>query len=565
MKFPCTPAAVCTLLLIAALVGCGGGGGGEATAPTAPTPPTTPTTPAPPTVARTVVAGTASAGVFSGADVQVYNAATYTGAATSVAIASASTNASGAYEATLPDGYAGTLLIRVSGRADGTSSVKDEVFGATPVTAAFVLESVVPASQVEPAGGRATAHVTAYTHAMALYVARKLGQADIDTAVVAARSHVAAKLTGGADPLTTLPTRADMVALLASASNIANATTPTVRNDPYSCSVKAGNADKIACTLKTVAAILQPLATAATASAVPEVNLGYAAALSGAARTLDVARVAANTGVPAADLASAQTTAVAALDKTETEALVAAADKPDSPVALPLIVVKTTMGGRMTILEGPDAGVYQGWNYALSWCLDGPCPVDFDVRASITPQDVFEDPELYDEVTQAVGELLSEIVAIQKAVYAKGRPAYPTAAAFAQIISDAVRQGLAAGSVATAASAARAGLAAAGFPVDASAAAPGTAPTATAEQVAAANACMAPGAYVNPSSPVGGDPQLDYNCRLGQVHACLHRAGFPEYDVQGRANCKIVNGLIDALKAEGNTFSCSYCSPGYPF
>ncbi|MBT9489010.1 MAG: hypothetical protein IV093_16020 [Rubrivivax sp.] len=562
MKFPRTPASVCTLLLIAALVGCGGGGGGETTALTAPTPPTTP---APPTVARTVVSGTASAGVFSGADVRVYNAATYTGPTTSTAIASASTNASGGYEATLPDGFAGTLLIRALGRADGTSSVKDEVFGATTVTDIFVLESVVPASQVGPAGGRVTAHVTAYTHAMALYVARKLGQTDIDAAVVAARSHVAAKLTGGADPLSTLPTRADMVALLASASNIANATTPTVRNDPYSCSVKVGNADKIACTLKTVAAVLQPLAAAATATAVPEVNLGYATALSGAARTLDVARVAANTGVPAADLASAQTTAVAALDKTETEALVAAADKPDSPVALPLIVVKTTMGGRMTILEGPDAGVYQGWNYALSWCLDGPCPVDFDVRASITPQDVFEDPELYDDVTQAVGALLSEIVAIQKAVYARGRTAYPTPAQFAQIISDAVRQGLAAGSVATAASAARAGLAAAGFPVDATTAAPGTAPTATAEQVAAASACTAPGAYVNPSSPEGGDPQLDFNCRMGQVHACLHRAGFPEYDVQGRANCKIVNGLIDALTGPGNTFSCSYCSPSYPF
>lgn len=560
MKFLRTPAPLGTLLLLAALAGCGGGGGTEAP-PTAPTPPTSPTAPVPPAAARTILSGTASAGVFSGADVQVYDAATYTGPASSVAIASASTNASGAYEATLPDGFAGTLLIRVAGRADGSSRVQDEIFGATPVTSAFVLEAVVPASQVGPAGGRLTAHVTAYTHAMAIYVARKLGQPDIDAAVVAARTHVAAKLTGGTDPLTTIPTRADMVALLASASNIANATTSTFRNDPYACSVKAGNADKIACTLRTVAAILQPLAPAAAASAVPEVNPGYAAALSGAARTLDVARVAANTGVPAADLADAQSTAVAALDKTETEALVAAADQPDGAAVLPLIVVKTSMGGRMTILEGPDAGVYQGWNYALSWCLEGPCPVDFDVRASITPQDVFEDPELYDNVTQAVGELLSEIVAIQKAVYAKGRPTYPPAAAFAEIISNAVRQGLAAGSVATAASAARAGLAAAGFPVEATTAVPGTAPTATPEQSAAANACMAPGAYVNPTSP-SPDPQLDYNCQLAQVNACLHRAGFPQGDPQGRAVCQIVNGLIKDLPG---TFACSYCSPSYPF
>lgn len=546
------------LALAAALSACGGGGSGDtppATAPTAPAPPAAP--------AATVISGTASAGTVRLADVALYDATTYSGAPSSQAIATTTTNASGAYTATLPAGFAKTLLIRVVGKADGSSVVQDEVFGATPVTPAFVLESVVPASLVGPAGGRVTAHVTAYTQAMASYVARKLGQPDIDAAVVAARAQVAAKLTGGADPLTTVPSRADMVALLASASNIAKASTSTFRNDPYSCGAKTGNAAKIACTLQTVSAILQPLAATAVATAAPEVNQAYAAALSGAARALDVALVAANTGVAATDLAPAQTAAVTALDKTETDALVAAAAQGDGFTMLPQIGVRIDKGGTLIIASGPEAGLYQGWNYALTWCLAGsPCPVDFDVRASITAEDVKDDPELYDNVSHAVSQLVNEIVAIQKSVYGKGRTSYPSAATFARLISDAVRQGLAAGSVATAASAARAGLAAAGFPVDAGAtAATGAAPTASTEQVAAANACVLPEAYVNPTAPVF-DPQLDANCRLAQVNACFHRAGITAYDQQGQQACTIVNGLIATLPG---TWRCSYCSPNYPY
>jgi hypothetical protein len=72
---------------------------------------------------------------------------------------------------------------------------------------------------------------------------------------------------------------------------------------------------------------------------------------------------------------------------------------------------------------------------------------------------------------------------------------------------------------------------------------------------------MLPEAYDNPTAPEF-NPQLDANCRLAQVHACYHRAGITAYDVPGRANCRIVNGLIATLPG---TWRCGYCDPGYPF
>lgn len=151
-------------------------------------------------------------------------------------------------------GYAKSLIVRAGGKADGSSSLKDEVFGTTPVGSDFVLEAVVPASDLTATGNAVTAHVTAYTQAMSTMVANKLGQSDIDAAIALARTQVSVRLTNGADPLTTSPTSLKMLALLASVSNIAMAATSTSSTDPYACAGKSGNEAKIACTIKTIQA-----------------------------------------------------------------------------------------------------------------------------------------------------------------------------------------------------------------------------------------------------------------------------------------------------------------------
>lgn len=56
------------------------------------------------------------------------------------------------------------------------------------------------------------------------------------------------------------------------------------------------------------------------------------------------------------------------------------------------------------------------------------------------------------------------------------------------------------------------------------------------------------------------DPQVDTFCQLAQFDACLHRAGYNQYDAEGRAACSTLTSL---LQSTGSSWRCQYCP--YPF
>ncbi len=74
-------------------------------------------------------------------------------------------------------------------------------------------------------------------------------------------------------------------------------------------------------------------------------------------------------------------------------------------------------------------------------------------------------------------------------------------------------------------------------------------------ELAAHNACAA-----QPYLGGANDPQFDSFAKIAQLDACLHRAGYTQYDVEGRANCKI---LDDLLRGTGSTWRSPYCP--YPY
>lgn len=541
------------VILAMTAAGCGGGGGGGSSGGnTAVTPPAPAVTP--------VVSGIVSAGLVSKADVKIYDATTFTDATTSTPIATTTTGDDGSYSVTLPASFAKPILIRVTGKADGSTSVKDEMFGATPVTSTFALESVVSASEVAAVSGKVTVHVTAYTQAMATYVSNKLGQSDVDTAISSARSLVGSKLTNNADPLTTLPTKPQMLALLAAASNIAKAAKSTTTTDPYNCAVKATNADKISCTLKTVAGILQPLTKAASSTSAATLNVNHASALNNAAQNLDVATVAQNTGADTAALTSAKAEAITATTATKDAAVATSPSEVLPFLAVPDLWVRAEMAGSLTILTGPKAGTYQGWRYIPMLCFVGTNCTSLDITVSVTPEEQADDPNALKDARQAVSSALDGVNGILRGIRNKGAP-YPSIDTIKSVLTSAIKTGLAANSVSAGVDAAQAGFASAGFGATSAASSGGaTTGAATPEQIAAAQACTESSSYQNPDSKPY-DPQLDSNCRLAQVNACIHKGtGIAEYDPQGRAACKIVNTLIQSLTG---TWSCKYCP--YPY
>jgi hypothetical protein len=125
-----------TALASAGLVaGCGSGGGGD----------TAPSTP-PSNAARVSLSGVAAKGLMANADVAVL-AVNADGSVSSTVLGTTTTNASGAYSVSF-DGVAGQpYVIRISAKADGTTTHLDEVLGSQPLPAGFSLRALgVPAS-----------------------------------------------------------------------------------------------------------------------------------------------------------------------------------------------------------------------------------------------------------------------------------------------------------------------------------------------------------------------------------------------------------------------------------
>ncbi len=534
--------AVCAALGLSACGGGGGGasagaGGGTGEAATGAT-----------------LSGVVAGGPVAAATVSVYAAQGYVADAANTALATATSGSDGRYSVVLPVGTSGPLLLRA--QAGSASTTTDEVLGRVALDSSYVLESVVPASMVPANGGSATVHLTPFTQAMATYVSRKFGDADLDAAIVAARSAVTSRLTSGADPLTTSPVSdATMVTLLASVSAIATGSHASAVSDPYNCVGKSSSVAKLACTVKTVSGALQPLAAGAAAGTAVVVNYNPVSALQLAASGLDAATVASNTSVSAASVASSKSTVSSALKSTATQSPDAAKGAASFFIR-PRLIVESSRNGSLTILSGPDAGTYVGWSFAAKLCYgsDYNC-VSVGPAVSYTPQDVLEDPELAQDVSGKV----SRIIAAVNQLVGEALTANPsiTNEQLESAIAAAIEAGVAADSIDAGLSSVRSALSTLG----ASGTIAATAATVDSpEAVAAAQACASNASYDNPDS-VPYDPQLDSNCRLAQFDACLHReAGVTAYDQEGRTACQLVSNLINALTG---TWSCKYCP--YPY
>lgn len=527
-----------------ALVGCGGGGGGGGGG----------SDPTPPAATATTMSGTVAAGPVSNADIRVYDATKYVTGGLNTALVTATSGTGGAYLLTLPVGFSGPLLVQAQGKADGSTTVKDEVFGTTNVTSAFLLESVVPASVVA-AGGTITVHVTTYTQAMATFVSRKLGRSDVDAAIALARTQVAQQLTGGADPLTATVTTAKMTTLLGAASNIATVATSTALNDPYSCATAATTEAKIICTIKTTSAILQPLEAAAATTGAPTVNYNPASALAKAAASLDVATVATNTGVEATALTAAKTEVATQLENTKTaaggETSLAGWDKIN---LAPRVLGRYEIAGSVTIMTGPNAGTYTGARLYLCLSYSTNDCQTFGPVITITPQEAMADREAVPEARAVLAELQERIGALLGSLNKAGK--YPDRATLNDVVTAGINAGLAAESVDVAMNQITAGLAAKGFTTGSTAAAGDDASNVSAAQITAAQACMNSSNYQNPPQDVYS-AQLDKFCQLAQFDKCLHDAtNQTTYDFEGRKACSTLTELTRQLT--GN-WSCRYC------
>ena len=271
------------------LAGCGGGGG---------------TTPAP--GASVTLSGTAVAGKFRNADVKVYDATVYTELVPGTPIATRTTDNDGKYTVSLPAGFTKPVVIVVSAKADGTSSVLDEVFGEVLNVTNLTMRSVVPSEAYS--GTTLTGYVTPYTNLMYEIVQNKVGRPDdVNAAINQARS-VVNQLNGNVDPLNTNPvTDPAMVVRLAAVSNIAKGSDA---NDPDDCNNPAkSNAEKITCTIGTLGKAVTPIGATDDTSLAKTLGLDVGAvnALKNATDTLDTQEVADNTGLAKTDCDSEKT------------------------------------------------------------------------------------------------------------------------------------------------------------------------------------------------------------------------------------------------------------------
>lgn len=84
---------------------------------------------------------------------------------------------------------------------------------------------------------------------------------------------------------------------------------------------------------------------------------------------------------------------------------------------------------------------------------------------------------------------------------------------------------------------------------------PSTGDNALDSQLSATMACGS--SYDGPND----DPQTDEYCKIAAFDACLHRAtGSTDHDQEGRANCRTLRNLLDAV---GGKSQCRYCP--YPY
>jgi hypothetical protein len=506
----------------------------------------------PPAAVASNLSGVVSAGLFANAVVNVFDANTYVEGANNTVIATAVTASDGSYRTTLPLGFSKTILIRANGKADNSSFVKDEVFGQVSVTESFLIQAIIPASDVT--GKDITANVTPFTHAMATFVARKLGQADLDKAIVLARAQVKETLTMGLDPLTTSPLNSTMLTLLASVSNIAKTAQSTDATDPYYCAGKALPAEKISCTIKTASATLQPIQKLTAPGSTATINFSPISALSNAATNLDTALVATNTGMSNTELKAKKTEVVNALNTTKTTAQTSLAES----MRMAAFWIKENMTGRLDILSGPTMGSYQGWSYQAQLCSGGYNCISVGPPVEVSAQDQIDDKEILGEAQKIIKVVLAELGQLLRDMMSA--KIIPPQSVINSVIDKAIRDGLAAKDVAVGLNSAKAGFAAAGFPVE-GVGSSGTAQDTPPGQMAAAKECIDIASYQNPTA-VPFDPQVDSNCRMAQVNACFHeKVGSKIFDAEGRANCSIVKTLMETL--EGSWNCNKYCP--YPY
>ncbi|MDP2007985.1 MAG: hypothetical protein Q8K45_20135 [Rubrivivax sp.] len=120
------------------LAACGGGGGGS----DAPTAPVTP----PSTAARVTLTGLAAKGLMANADVTVL-AVNADGTVSTTVLGTATTSATGTYSVVF-DGTSGVpYVVRITAKADGSTTHLDEVLGSQPLPSGFTLRALgVPAS-----------------------------------------------------------------------------------------------------------------------------------------------------------------------------------------------------------------------------------------------------------------------------------------------------------------------------------------------------------------------------------------------------------------------------------
>lgn len=270
---------VAQLALAGLLSACGGGGGGE-DAGTTPTTPSTPTTP-PVTTASVSLSGVAAKGLMANADVAVYpvNA---DGSVGTTALATATTDAQGQYTLAFTGTKGAPYVVKVTAKADGSTTHADEVSGqAQPLPAGFTMRAAV----VPDATGTVTtsASVTPFSE-MAVAAAAKASGGLTSANVSQATSTVTQLL--GFDPTkvaaTTVGTAksADeqkLAVMLTAVSQLANA-------GDLGCGT-GSSGDKVKCVVETLAAAAKAdsikLATG-SGNAAKDVS----AALSGAVTTV---------------------------------------------------------------------------------------------------------------------------------------------------------------------------------------------------------------------------------------------------------------------------------------
>lgn len=69
-----------------------------------------------------------------------------------------------------------------------------------------------------------------------------------------------------------------------------------------------------------------------------------------------------------------------------------------------------------------------------------------------------------------------------------------------------------------------------------------------------------------PYTGANGTPQVDSYAKLAQFDACLHRAGYPEYDAEGRSVCTIMKSLLQATNSNWSHPACNFnTASGYPY